>query len=279
MSTSVDSLRAFVARNGRGVGPDPHPGVVVFGAGKGGVGTSTVAALVALAGAERGLDVLLVDADENVGSQHLLLGITDPGPGIGSLRGGARSPEDLVLDVAPGLKLLPGGGAGDAGTLAAAVAERRALLARVSSLYSRFDLIVVDGGSRLESVMAACRTGAERLLAVTAPDRISLAAGYALFKVAKARYPDMPVEVIVNGASARRADDVFHVVHTAAETFLSSPVGFAGSVPEDPTLRANLDAGVPLPLAGPGSAAQEVVAHWTPRLLSRHSRATAIALL
>ena len=265
MTRSMDSLKAFVARNGGGLRIEPRPGVLIVGAGKGGVGTSTVSALMALGAAERGLRVLLVDADENVGGLHLLFGLPDPGPGIGALKGGDVTPSELLVGVSPGLQLLPGGGAAEDGTLAGAVAERRTLLSRVASLYERFDLVVVDGGSRLESVMAACRTGAERLMAVTAPDRISLAAGYALFKVARVRFPDLPVEVVVNGTSSSNADEVFSVVQAAAATFLASPLSHAGSVPEDAALHAALEAGRTIQDAGPGSDALEAVGRWVHR--------------
>ena len=265
MTRTMDSLKAFVARNGRGTRTELRPGVLVVGAGKGGVGTSTVSALMALSAAERGLRVLLVDADENVGGLHVLFGLPDCGAGIGALKGGDVTPEELLVPVGPGLSLLPGGGAGEDGTLAGAVAERRILLSRVASLYERYDMVVVDGGSRLESVMAACRAGAERLMAVTAPDRISLAAGYALFKVARTRFPDLPVDVVVNGTSSANADEVFSVVQAAAATFLATPVSHAGSVPQDTVLEAALEAGRSIQEAGPGSDALEAVGRWVHR--------------
>ena len=81
---------------GRGPAYAPIPGVIAVGAGKGGVGTSLVSALLALEAARLGEQVLLVDADENVGSLHMMLGLEDAGPGVGALRGGAIEPEDLL---------------------------------------------------------------------------------------------------------------------------------------------------------------------------------------
>ena len=71
------------------------------------------------------------------------------------------------------------------------------LLRRVSGLYERFDLVVVDGGSRLDSVMAACAAGAGRLVGVTTPDRIAQAAVYALLKVTRGRFGALPTELVV----------------------------------------------------------------------------------
>lgn len=233
MTRSVDSLKAFMAGSGRAPTWRPRPGVVVVGSGKGGVGTSTVCALLALSAAHRGEQVLLVDADESVGSLHLMLGIADGGPGVGALRGGHVTPQELLTVAGPGLTLLPGGGGGTDATLSAATAERRALLRRVADLYDRYDLVVVDGGSRLESVMAACGAGAERLLCVTDPSRISLAASYALFKVARTRFESMPVELVVNRADERQGRSLHSVVRQATQSFLATDVRFGGALPTD----------------------------------------------
>ena len=222
---------------------EPRPGVVVVGAGKGGVGTSVLSTMLAIGAAQRGENVLLVDADEAVGSLHMMLGITDPGPGLGSLRAGRGEPEALLVPVDSGLTLFPGGGGGVDATLIAASAERRILLARVAALYERFSTVIVDGGSRLDSVMAACGAGAERLLCVTAPDRIALAASYALFKVARARFDTLPVELIVNSADERKGRGLHAVVRAATQSFLGTDVLFGGTIPIDERLESCLEAG------------------------------------
>ena len=80
MNQSLKSLRNYLDRGGERTRWAPSPGVLVLGSGKGGIGTSTVSALLALAGVEDGRQVLLVDGNESVGSLHLLLGKPDPGP-------------------------------------------------------------------------------------------------------------------------------------------------------------------------------------------------------
>src|SRR5438067_1350422 len=90
MSAQLDALRSFVA--GRPVGmPNAAPNgngphVLVVGSGKGGAGTSVVAALLALAAAAAGRRVLLVDTDPHVGPQRYLLGI-GPSASLADLRG------------------------------------------------------------------------------------------------------------------------------------------------------------------------------------------------
>lgn len=224
----------------------PRPGVIVLGSGKGGVGTSLIAALLALEAAGRGDRVLLVDADETVGSLHLMFGVDDAGPGLGALRDPDVDVEDLLKQVAPGISLLPGGGGGVDATLSSALGERRSLLRRIGGLYDGFPTVIVDGGSRLESVMAACAVGAERLLCVTTADRISLAASYALFKVARARFHGLPVDLVVNRADATEGSDLHALVGRAARSFLSTDIGFGGTLPVSTEVEGRLQAGASL---------------------------------
>lgn len=259
MNTSLDSLRAYLATGREAEKWAPSPGVVVLGSGKGGVGTSTLSALLALVAAQDGRQVLLVDADEGVGSLHYLFGLSDPGPGLGSLRNGEVTPADLVRPVTDSLWLLPGGGAEADSTLATSLGERRALLRRVSELYPFYDLVVVDGGSHLASVLAACSAGAERLLTLTSPDRVSMAATYALLKIARERFPALPLEILVNQGDGMTVEEVFQMMALAGRRFLGLQVAFGGSVPRDRELAQGMDGGSPLLTLSPSSASMNAL--------------------
>jgi MinD-like ATPase involved in chromosome partitioning or flagellar assembly len=197
-----------------------------------------------------------------------MFGQDDAGPGLGALRNPGVAVEDLLRHTAPGISLLSGGGGGVDATLSSAVGERRSLLRRVSGLYDSFHTVVVDGGSRLESVMAACSSGAARLLCVTTGDRISLAASYALFKVARARYRGLPVDLLVNRADAAQASDLHAVVGRAARSFLATDIGFGGSLPTSTEVASRLQSGESLLGVEPGSGAGTAMAALCDRLFN-----------
>jgi MinD-like ATPase involved in chromosome partitioning or flagellar assembly len=251
VSTQLEALRRYVAQNPAApVRPTADRArVVVVGSGKGGVGTSILAALIAVGATTRGARALLIDGVGTFGSLHLLLGM-EPGPGIAGLRGGG-SPEDLIVEVSDSLHLIAAGGPGDA----IPAAERQALFRRVSGLHSRYDLVVVDGGARLDSVLAACSVGAVRVLVASTVERIALTATYALVKVLADRHPDLPVDLLLNRTEQTIADAAAEEVRGALKHFLRRTVGYAGWVPDDECLRAALDAGMNLPDAAVGSPA------------------------
>ena len=197
--------------------------------------------------------------------------------GLRALRGGfiEPEPEQLLHPIAPGLSLFPGGGGGVDSTLSNAAGERRALLRKVSGLYDSFTTVVVDGGSRLDSVMAACSVGAERLVCVTASDRISLAASYAVFKVTRARFETLPVELIVNGVDERKGRNLHAIVRTATQSFLGTDVRFGGVIPSDDKLEATLQAGISLAQLDRFSLAPQAVEGVVHRVLSERSASVA----
>jgi flagellar biosynthesis protein FlhG len=235
-----------------GAAPSGSPAakaVVAVGSGKGGVGTSTIAALLAATMAEQGRRVLLVDAGQRLGGLHHLLGV-EPAGSLGQLRGG-REPHDLLVPVAERLSLFPA-------SLEEAElrpTERRLLMRRVAALFDGFELVVIDAGSSAESLVAACADGATRLLAVTAGDRISLVATYALCKAVHTRHRALPVDVLVNRHEGSEAARCFDAIDAGARQFLGLSLRLAGAIPADPTLDAALRRGMPFPDAAAGSPA------------------------
>jgi MinD-like ATPase involved in chromosome partitioning or flagellar assembly len=82
---------------------------------------------------------------------------------------------------------------------------------------------------------------------------VAVAACYALVKATAARHPDLAADVVLNGgdgAPARRAADE---LAAAARRRLERRLDCLGFVPDDPSLRAALAAGMPLPDAAAGS--------------------------
>ena len=262
MSAQLDAMRAYLANRPGGAAPVDGPQVLVVGSGKGGAGTSVVAALVALDAAAAGKRVLLVDADPHVGPQRFLLGL-GPTPSLADLRAGVDLAA-LAVPVSATLSVIPGGPPASAGAPPMEMAEQRALLRRVATLYPQHDLIVLDGGSRLDAVCACCEsaggTNPVRLLVVTDTDPIALAASYALVKAARERTAALPggsvsCDVIVNRHDEDTATLGFAQIAQASADFLGATVRHAGTIPDDGSLALALRAGMPLQDAAAGSPA------------------------
>jgi len=203
--------------------------------------------------------VLLVDGDVQFGVQHLLFGVA-PGTGLSALRRGEVDALALPVPAADGLMILCGGPVGDESPPVGA--ELNATFRRISPLLRSFGVCLIDAGSRYATVAAALGAGGgvgardgvgagvgatvDRLLVVSRPDRIAIAASYALIKGAWDRHPDLPVYVVGNATTPAGAQAVFKALSTACNRFLGRELAFAGAIPEDPSVRERLDRGASL---------------------------------
>lgn len=275
--SQADALASTGGVKRTGGGDAIGPTTLLCASGRGGSGTTLLSALLAVAAAGEGHRVLLIDADDFVGPLAMTLGVS-PRATWQDLRGGRATPADVATPVSATLTLVAGGAARRAGENAPALtaAERKACLRRLGSLTEGMDLVVIDCGSRLESVLAAITPhSGERLMAIASgSDPVGLAATYALCKAVAARHGALPVEVLVNRLEGSDATRCFDAIDAGARQFLGLSLRLAGAIPADPTLDAALRKGMPFPDAAVGSpaavAAHDVVTRaLTARPLSR----------
>lgn len=214
--------------------------------GRGGSGTTLVAALLAVAAVSNGHRVLLVDSDEVTGPLSMLLGV-QPVATWQQLRSSNIGAEQVVTRVSDSLMLVAGGVPRDVVPAPISAAERRACMRRLLALGANVDFVVIDCGSRLDALSAAIAPhGGERLFAVSgASDPVALAATYALCKAALQRHAGMSLEVLVNRLHDSEAHRCFDALDAGAQKFLGSSLHLAGAVPFDASLNAALNAGMP----------------------------------
>lgn len=267
MSAQLESIRRAVAQRAKEPWVASAETVIVVGSGKGGSGGSTVAALLALAASGSARLTLLVDGDEQVGTLHRLLGVEAPN-GLGSLYSGSITPDEAILPLDPLLDLLPGGSSTDAEPRTYAPGNRRTVFRRIAQLYGSYDVVIIDAGSRLDSVIAAASPAVRRFVAVTGADPVALASAYALIKAIDAKWPGAPIELLVNGHEDDRAHRAHQYVQTACERFLHRDVSFGGTIPEDEQMQAAVLAGQPLAQAAAGTRAGLAAQAFTGRLLA-----------
>jgi MinD-like ATPase involved in chromosome partitioning or flagellar assembly len=256
--TQLDALLRDTATRDRRAPLGGGVPTLLCASGRGGSGTSLVAALLAVAAAGDGTRVLLIDGDDLVGPLAMLLGVT-PTAGWQELRAGRCAPADVVTPISATLSLVAGGAPRITGAALPPLgaADRRACFRALGALHDDADLVVIDAGSRLDTIAAAIVPhGRERLVAVVSgADPIATAAAFALCKAVHARQPAMPLDVLANRLEGGDATRAFDAIDGAARQFLGTALHFAGAVPHDPTLDAAWRAGMPFLDAAAGSPA------------------------
>ncbi|MEO8623079.1 MAG: cellulose synthase operon protein YhjQ/BcsQ [bacterium] len=224
--------------------------IALVASGKGGVGTSVCSALLALSCAALGRRTLLIDGNEGNGTLHHLFGVR-PLRSIDELRNPAVAVRDVCIDMGESFTLVPGKPA-SRDLLNLSPEARRAPFERLLPLSAEYDCVIVDGGSRLDAVLAIAASGAGHALLVTDADRIALASTFALLKVLSTHAPTVHGSVLVNRHEESVAQRAGTQLTDACARFLGADIALAGSIPDDACLRAAIGAGMPI-----GDAAQD----------------------
>ncbi len=203
--------------------------------GKGGVGKTNVVVNTAMAAAGLGARVLIVDGDLGLANVDLLLGLVPRRSVADALD--ARVDFDEVIARGPrGIDVLPAAsGRTDLAQLAGERCQR--LLDWVGEASTRYDLVLVDAGAGIGGTPVRLTGACGRAWLVVNPEPTTLADAYAMAKVLRAARPDLPLEVLVNGAAdaleARRTHD--HL-ERMVRRFVGGGLAYRGALPHDPRL-------------------------------------------
>lgn len=239
--------------------------LLAVASGKGGVGKTNLAVNLALAFAEQGQPVLLVDADLGLANADLLLGL-EPRCHLGHVLQGQASLGDALLHGPLGLRLLPGGTALED---LAVVAPPRvlSLLAQLTEAAPTGDLVLLDVGAGLSPLVRALLGAVPEVLVVTTPEPTSVADAYATMKVLARESLTTAVHLVVNQAEGlAEARDTSRTLARVARRYLGIAVTELGYVPRDPCVPRAVRDKRPFLLACPRSPASRAVRELALRL-------------
>ncbi len=238
--------------------------IVTVASGKGGVGKTSICVNLAVALAQRGLRVILLDADLGTANADLLCGVMPnarldhvlaPG-GLNPGDGGRRSIQDIAVTCPGGFKLVPGS-SGVARMADLSPGERRWLLNALVELAADADVVLIDAAAGIGPDVTGVLGAADLALIVTTPEPTALADAYALVKCVSATdsaVHDGRVElaVVINQAQSSVEAFASHARFAqVCDRFLALPAPMLGFVAHDVRVAEAVRARVPLLLRTP----------------------------
>jgi flagellar biosynthesis protein FlhG len=210
------------------------PRVISVTSGKGGVGKSNVVVNLGLALAQRGLKVLLIDADLGLGNLDILLGLT-PRFTIQDVLSLHLDLADVIVEGPGGLKILPASsGIPELATLDEF--QKLFLLNEMDHYSEDVDVVLIDTGAGISQNVIFFNVGARERILVVNNQPPAIADAYALIKILVTQHDEKSFKLLVNDLDHdREAELVYRTLLRVTERFLGQGItlDYLGFIPHD----------------------------------------------
>lgn len=231
-------LEAREYSTGAALAPGPVKVIAVTG-GKGGVGKTTVTANLAVGLAQRGRDVLVLDADLGLANLDVMLGL-QPRYNLSHVLAGERTIDEVLVEGPAGVKIIPAS-SGVRRMLSLNALEQAGLIRAFSDMKRHIDVMLLDTAAGIHEDVLLFSRAAHHVMVVVCDEPASLTDAYALIKVLSrdfgvARFRILASQTRVLGEGR----DLYEKLRKVCDRFLDVTLDFAGAVPQDDFIRKSI---------------------------------------
>ncbi|HID97180.1 MAG TPA: MinD/ParA family protein [Thermodesulfobacteriaceae bacterium] len=229
----INGNMAEFHRNSRHLQPEHCPMVLSFSSGKGGVGKTSVVTNLAVAMADQGKRVMILDADLGLANVDVMLGLT-PKYTTRHVFTGEKNLEEILIQGPGGILILPAG-SGIPELLNLNESEKLFLLNEIEELGPLVDVLLVDTAAGISDNVIYFNMATQQRIIVVTPEPTSITDAYALIKVLANQHHIKKFSILVNWArNGREAHRVYRQLSTVADRFLGLiSLDYLGCIPRD----------------------------------------------
>ena len=251
----VDSMMDQASGLRRMIKPTPVRVIAVTG-GKGGVGKTNISVNLAVAMADLGRRVMLLDADLGLANIDVVLGL-HPEWDLSHVLNGECALDQVLLEGPSGIQVVPAAsGVQQMAELSAA--EHAGLIRAFSDLAGDLDVLIVDTAAGISDVVVSFSRAAQEVVVGVCDEPASITDAYALIKLLNREYGIDRFRVLANmSRSAREGQDLYNKMCRVTDRYLDVMLSYMGSIPYDDNLRKAVRVQKPVVQAFPRSRAAQ----------------------
>jgi len=240
--------------------------IIAISSGKGGVGKTNVSINLALAYAQLGKKVIVLDADLGLANVNVILGII-PKYNLYHLIRKQKSLKDIILDTQYGIQIVAGA-SGFSKIANLSDEERDTFIEELSDLSSA-DIIIIDTSAWVSNNVLDFIAASDDAIIITTPEPTAITDAYGIIKIIATEIENMNLglKLIVNRVkSVTEGKKVAERVINIAGQFLNLKVDYLGYIYDDPTVSASVIRQKPFLVLDPNAKASICIKHIVGRL-------------
>lgn len=210
--------------------------VIAVTGGKGGVGKTNVSLNMAVAMAQQGQRVLVLDADLGLANVDVMLGLRVR-RNIAHVLAGECELNNILVPGPAGIKVVPAT-SGTRSMVELSAAEHAGLIRAFSTLQDEFDVLIVDTAAGISDMVLSFARASQDVVLVVCDEPTSITDAYALIKVLSREHNVFRFKVVANMVRTMREGQVlYNKLTKVTDRFLDVALELAAIVPYDDNLR------------------------------------------
>lgn len=214
-----------------------HPvQVIAVTGGKGGVGKTNVSVNLALALADLGRRVMLLDADLGLANVDVLLGLR-PKRTLADVVEGKCELRDVLLPGPGGIHIVPAA-SGTQSMVHLTPVQHAGLIQAFNDIAEDLDTLIVDTAAGIGDEVVSFVRAAQEILLVVTDEPTSITDVYALIKLLNRNYGVTRFRMVANMThTPQEGRNLFAKLSKVTDRFLDIALQYAGAIPYDEMVR------------------------------------------
>ncbi len=240
--------------------------IIAITSGKGGVGKTNMAVNMAIAYAQLGKKVILIDGDLGMANVNVLLNVV-PQYNLMQVINRQKTMSEIILDTEVGIKFIAG--ANGFSKIANLSLEELDYFAKQFAQLGNADIIIIDTGAGIANNVLQFVAAADEVYVVTTPEPTAITDAYGMIKIITTELNDrnINIKLLVNRVhSAEEGKKISDRIITIVGQFLNYKVDYIGFVYDDSVVSASVIRQKPFMVVNPTSKPAQCIKHIVGRI-------------